>query len=142
MTTDSTTADPNAQIPAYAGFPVAGPLGKVRGTGVCILLAFVTLGIYPIVWYFQTHTEMKRHSNNGIGGGVALLLSIFIGIVMPYLTSSEVGNLYRNKGMNTPVSGATGLWYFPGMFIVVGPLVWFIKTNGALNGYWRSQGAN
>ena len=109
---------------------------------MCILLTFVTLGIYSIVWYFQTHTEMKRHSNNGIGGGVALLLSIFISIVMPFLTSSEIGNLYRNKGMQAPVSGTTGLWYFPGAIIIIGPLVWFIKTNGALNSYWQSQGAN
>ena len=38
------------------------------------------------------------------------------------------------------MSGATGLWYFPGIFLIVGPLVWFIKTNGALNAYWRSYG--
>jgi hypothetical protein len=42
--------------------------------------------------------------------------------------------------MRKPVSGATGLWYFPGMFILVGPLVWFVKTNGALNAYWRAHG--
>ena len=27
------------------------------------------------------------------------------------------------------------------MFILVGPFIWFIKTNDALNDYWRSQGA-
>jgi hypothetical protein len=36
---------------------------------------------------------------------------------------------------------ATGLWYFPGMFFLVGPFIWFIQTNGAVNDYWRSQGA-
>lgn len=142
MTTDFTTTDANAQIPANAGTPAPGSLGKVRGTGICILLAIVTFGIYSIVWYYKTHTEMKRHSNNGIGGGVALLLAIFVSIVMPYLTSSEVGNLYRNKGLQAPVSGTTGLWYFPGMFILVGPIVWFAKTNGALNAYWTAQAAN
>lgn len=141
MTTEFTTADGSSQIPAYAGIPAAGTLGKVRGTGVCISLAVVTLGIYSIVWFFKTHSEMKRHSGNGIGGGIAVLLALFVGIVMPYLTSSEVGNLYRNKGMQSPVSGATGLWYFPGMFILVGPIVWFVKTNGALNSYWTAQTA-
>jgi hypothetical protein len=43
--------------------------------------------------------------------------------------------------MRAPVSGVTGLWYFPGIFLLVGPLIWFIKTNGALNAYWRSVGA-
>ncbi len=45
------------------------------------------------------------------------------------------------QGQAKPVSGATGLWYFPACFILIGPIVWFVKTNGALNEYWRSQGA-
>ena len=132
---------PAVYAPAQPPMPYGPPVGKVRSTGLCILLAIVTLGIYPIVWYFMVHDEMKRHSNEGIGGGIALLLALLVGIVMPYLTSSEVGHLYEKRGMRRPVSGATGLWYFPGMFILVGPLVWFIKTNGALNAYWRSYGA-
>lgn len=115
-------------------------LGKIRSTGLCILLAVVTLGFYTLYWYFSVHDEMKRHSRNGLGGGIALLLAFFVGFVMPYITSSEVGHLYEGRGQRRPVSGATGLWYFPGVFILVGPLVWFIKTNGAINAYWRSCG--
>ncbi len=132
-------AQPASGAPAaYGG---VAPVGRVRGTGVCILLMIVTLGIYGLVWYYQTHDEMKRHSGEGLGGGIALLLAFFVGIVMPYLTSGEVGKLYERRGMKPPVSAATGLWYFPGIFILVGPFVWFIKTNGALNDYWRSHGA-
>jgi hypothetical protein len=36
------------------------------------------------------------------------------------------------------VSGATGLRSFPGVLIPAGPIVWFVKMNGALNDYWRS----
>ena len=82
---------------------------------MCILLLFVTFGIYSLFWYFKTHEEMKRHSGLGMGGGLALLLAFFVGFVMPYLTSSEVGDLYERSGRSKPVSGATGLWYFPGM---------------------------
>ncbi|RYP86819.1 DUF4234 domain-containing protein [Nocardioides guangzhouensis] len=133
--------------PAYDPAPYqqlqhGAPLGKIRGTGTCILLMFVTFGIYGLVWYYSTHDEMKRHSGQGIGGGIALLLALFVGIVMPYLTSSEVGGLYERAGRERRVSGATGLWYFPGMLIIVGPIVWFVKTNGALNDYWRSLGAS
>lgn len=118
-----------------------GQLGKIRGTGVSILLMVVTLGIYALVWNYSVHNEMKRHKGTGLGGGLALLLTILVGIVMPYVTSSEVGVLYETRGQKKPVSGATGLWYFPGMLLIVGPIVWFVKTNGALNSYWRSQGA-
>jgi hypothetical protein len=118
-----------------------GPIGKIRGTGACIGLSIVTLGIYQLYWFYSVHSEIKAHSRVGLGGGVALLLSLFVGIVMPYITSSEVGDLYERQNRAKPVSGATGLWYFPGIFILVGPIVWFVKTNGAINDYWRSLGA-
>ena len=141
---------PSGYNPAYA--PTAagayqpaqwapGPVGNVRGTGVAILLTIVTLGIYSLYWYYVVHDEMKRHNGNGLGGGIALLLAFFVGIVMPFLTSSEVGQLYERRGQAKPVSGATGLWYIPGFLILVGPIVWFVKTNGAINAYWRSLGA-
>lgn len=126
----------------YTAPPGAGPLGKPRGTGVCILLAVVTLGIYTWVWWYQTHEEMKRHSGRGLGGVIALLIAIFLGPAAPFLTSNEVGDLYKGRGQAPPVSALTGLWYFPGVFILVGPLIWFVKTNGALNSYWRALGAS
>lgn len=143
------TPEPNVWSPAaspavpaqYVPAPGQGPVGKVRGTGACMLLTVVTFGIYCLVWFYKTHDEMKRHSGRGVGGTVALLLSIFIGVVPPFLTSSEIGDLYESRGQARPVTGLTGLWYFPGVFIVVGPIVWFVKTNGALNAYWRSLGA-
>jgi hypothetical protein len=126
--------------PAYA--PYAAPIGKVRGTGTCILLTIVTLGFYTWYWYFATHDEMKRHSGQGLGGGVALVLTIFVGFVMPFFTSAEVGNLYERRGQRPPVTAATGLWYLLlGWFFFIGAIVWFVKTNAALNDYWRSVGA-
>lgn len=144
---DAGTAPPpvpyqQAMPPAPQYMPQgAAPVGQIRGTGVCILLAIVTFGFYGLWWFYKTHEEMKSHTGNGVGGGVALLLAFFVGFVMPFITSSEVGNLYRRAGMHSPVSGATGLWYLPGMFILIGPIIWFVKTNGALNSYWRSRGA-
>ncbi|MGY1771052.1 DUF4234 domain-containing protein [Blastococcus sp. SYSU D00813] len=122
-------------------FAPSGPIGQIRGTGIAILLCIVTLGIYSLVWYFKVHEEMKRHTGNGLGGALALVLAIFIGVASPFLTSSEVGNMYERAGRPKPVSGATGLWYIPGFIIIVGPIVWFVKTNNALNEYWRSLGA-
>ena len=129
-------------LEGYAPPPAQGPLGKVRGTGTCILLAIVTLGIYTLVWFYKTHDEMKRHGGQGLGGLIALLIAFVFGIASPFLTSNEVGELYERRGRSKPVTGLTGLWYFPGVFIIVGPIVWFVKTNGALNAYWRSLGAN
>ena len=129
----------SAQLAPYHG--VAAPIGEARPTGICILLFIVTFGIYGLYWYYRVHDDMKRHTGTGLGGGIALLLAILVGIVMPYITSSEVGQLYTSRGKQPPVTGVTGLWYFPGSLIIVGPIVWFVKTNGALNAYWRSVGS-
>ncbi len=130
--------------PYAAGGPptVAAPVGEVRETGTCILLTVVTLGFYTWYWYYKTHEEMKQHTGTGIGGPVALVLAIFVGVVMPFFSSHEVGGLYERRGEARPVSAVTGLWaLLLGWFFFVGLIVWFVKTNAALNDYWRSVGA-
>jgi hypothetical protein len=128
--------------PTDPGALETAPVGQIRNTGTCFLLMIVTLGIYGWVWYFKTHDEMKRHTGTGLGGGIALLLAIFVGIVMPFLNSNEVGHLYERRGQKQPVTALTGLWaLLLGWFFFVGVIVWFVKTNGALNAYWRSLGA-
>jgi hypothetical protein len=135
----------------YAGQPMPGapsgyarpqgPIGQIRPTGLTILLFFVTLGIWGFVYYYQTHEEMKRHSGEGVGGVIALVIAIIFGLINPYLLSHEVGQLYERRGQEKPVSAITGLWFFPGILILVGPFIWFVQTNNALNAYWESLGA-
>jgi hypothetical protein len=117
-----------------------GPLGTMRPTGMTMLLFFVTFGIWGFVYYFQTQEEMKRHSGEGVGGVIALVIAVIFGVVSPFILSHEVGRLYERRGQTPPVTALTALWFFPGMFIIVGPFIWFIRTNNALNDYWRSQG--
>ncbi len=121
--------------------PPTGPVGQVRGTTLHLLLFVVTLGIWRYVYFFQTHDELKRHSGEGIGGLLGLLLSVFAAIASPFILSHEVGRLYERAGRPRRVSALTGLWFFPGIFLLVGPVVWFVLTNHALNDYWRSRGA-
>ena len=60
---------------------------------------------------------------------------------MPFLNSHEVGKLYERRGQAQPVTAVTGLWsLLLGWFFFVGAIVWFVKTNGALNDYWRVAG--
>jgi hypothetical protein len=131
--------------PTYAApsQPAAGPgpIGKVRGTGLCIFLFLITFGIYGLFWYYGTHEEMKRHTGRGVGGGIAFVIAFFVGFVSPFLSSSEVGQLYSTTGRKPPVTGITGLWATLGILILIGPIIWFVQTNGALNNYWRGLGA-
>ena len=137
----SYAGQPMPGAPAYAQYAQPqGPPGRIRPTGMIILLFFVTLGIWAFVYYYQVHEEIKRHTGEGLGGVLALVLAIFVGIVNPFLLSHEVGQLYARRGQEPPVSALTALWFFPGMFILVGPFIWFIQTNNALNEYWQSLG--
>ncbi len=132
---------PGPPAPAYVQPVGAGQPGKVRPTGIAMLLFVVTLGIYGFVWFYLVHEELKRHTGRGLGGLVALLLAVFVTPVVPFFTSDETGKLYAARGPEKPVTALTGLWYFPGIVLVFLPIVWFVKTNGALNEYWRSLGA-
>ena len=125
---------------AYQGYPGA-TVGQIRSTGLAAFLFIITLGIYGLVWHYQVHDEMRRHSGQGLGGGLGLLIYFFVGFVSPFLVSAEIGQLYQRHGLQRPVSGATGLWCLLGIFILIGPIIWFVKTNNALNAYWRSLGA-
>ena len=125
--------------PSGAG-PSTGELGRKRPTGMTILLFFVTLGVWAFVYYFQVFEEMRRHSGRGLGGAWALVISIIFGVITPFLLSNEVGELYERRGRQRPVSAVTGLWFFPGLLILVGPFIWFVRTNNALNEYWQHLG--
>ncbi|MGK5170449.1 DUF4234 domain-containing protein [Geodermatophilus sp. CPCC 205761] len=130
---------PMPSSPAGYASP-AGPTGRMRPTGMTILLFFVTFGIWGLIYYFQVQEEMRRHSGQGLGGVLALVIAIVFGIVSPFLLSHEVGQLSERRGQRPPVTALTALWFFPGIFILVGPFIWFIRTNNALNEYWRSLG--
>jgi hypothetical protein len=133
---------PMPGVPAYAQYAQPrGPIGQIRPTGMIMLLFFVTLGIWGFIYYFQTQEEMKRHSGEGVGGVLALVIAIIFGIISPFILSHEVGQLYSRRGQEPPVTALTALWFFPGIFILVGPFIWFVQTNRALNEYWQSVGA-
>lgn len=112
-----------------------GPAGQVRSIGVVILLSIITFGIYALVWQYNTFKEMKEYSGQGIGGGVGLLLAIFVGIVNAFLVPAEIGDLFAGGGKEKPVSGKTGWWVF---LPLVGSIIWVVKVQGSLNEFWTN----
>ena len=119
----------------------SGPLGQPRGIGFGILLFVVTLGFYGWYWVYKTHEELKRHTGDGLGGVLGLVVWILLSPVSAFVIPSEVGRMYRDAGREPPVTGWTGLWLFPFGVFVVPAIVWFVKVQGSLNRYWASQAA-
>jgi hypothetical protein len=116
-----------------------GPLGQPRGIGFGILMFVITLGLYGWYWIYKTMEEMKQHTGDGLGGVLSLVIWILLGAVMAFVTPSEVGRMYQKDGRPAPVSGWTGLWLFPFGVFIIPAIVWFVKTQGALNRYWESK---
>jgi hypothetical protein len=116
-----------------------GPIGNTRSTGLSILWAILTLGIYTYVWTYKTHAEIKRYSGNGVGGVLGFVIYLLVSPVTFFVVPSEIRQMYESDGMASPVRGITGLWI---LLPLLGSVIWFVKVQGALNSYWRTKGAS
>ena len=119
----------------------AGPLGQPRGVGFGIVLFLVTFGLYGYYWVYKTQEEMKEHTGDGLGGIVGLVVWFMLEPVSAFVIPSEIGVMYAKDGRQKPMTGWTGLWLFPGVFLVIPAFVWFVKVQRALNAYWESEAA-
>jgi hypothetical protein len=126
------TPPPNTPAPQ-----ARGPVGKVRNPAFVIVISIITLGIYFLYWTYQVFREMKDNTGQGVGGPIGLVIGIIIGVVNLFLIPSEVGNMYAGAGQPKPVSGLTGFW---NLIPLVGPIIWVVKVQGALNRRWESAG--
>jgi hypothetical protein len=122
--------------PPTAGRPVAtGPLGMQRDIGRQILLSIVTLGLYAPYWAYTSHEDIRRHTGDGIGGVLGVLIWVFAGFVSLFLLPIEIQRMYEADGRESPVRASTAFW------ILAFGVPWFVKCQQALNDYWASKGA-
>jgi hypothetical protein len=125
--------------PMTASASSRGPIGETRSIGLSILWMILTLGIYGLYWTYKTHEEIRRYSDNGIGGVLGLVVYILISPVTFFVVPSEVRYMYEDlDGGSSPVRGIYGLWI---LLPIAGPVIWFVQVQGALNRYWESNGA-
>jgi hypothetical protein len=116
-----------------------GPAGHPRNVLFVLLISLITIGIYTIYWAYKTHEEMNQHTGDGLGGVLGLVVWILVSPVSAFVIPSEVGKMYNRAGRASPVTGWTGLWFFPFGILIIPLIVWFVKVQGALNQYWQSQ---
>lgn len=132
------TDTPPPPPPPVPAVPVGnGPLGKLRSPAAVIIFSIITFGIYLLVYWFKTFNELKDHNGTGIGGGIGLVLGLFVGVVNPFILGSEVSETYSRRSQEPPVSWKTGFWI---LLPLIGFIIWAVKVQGALNRYWESLG--
>lgn len=128
------TAPSASSVPAAAG----GPIGESRSPAVVVILSIITFGIYFIYWAYKMFDDLKNFRNDGVGGVIGLIITLFVGIVTPFLLANEVEKLYAGAGETPPVTTATGFWI---LLPLIGGIIWQVKVQGALNGFWEARGA-
>jgi len=154
MTDPAGQYDPYAQQPGYGapqppyGAPqFAGPGGRYvppsmneiwYKTTPNILLAIVTCGIWSVAWSYHTHDDLQRHNGEGLGGGIAVVIALFAGVVIGFTVPMELEKAYNRNGWPSPVKATDGLYL---LIPFVGPFIWYPKVQAALNSYWVSQGS-
>jgi hypothetical protein len=123
-------------MPGYGGpYRGWGPLGKRESIALQVLLSFVTCGFYGYYWAYKSHEEIKRHTGDGVGGGLGLVIYIFASMATLFLLPIEIKQMYERDGRRSPVSATTAFW----ALLLVIP--WYVKCQSALNDYWASKGA-
>lgn len=103
-----------------------------------ILLFLVTCGFWGAAWVFRTHDDLQKHNGEGIGGALALVLTLLVGIVVWFTIPMEIEKTYARNGWASPVKAIDGLWM---LIPLAGPFIWYPKMQHALNAYWVSQGS-
>jgi hypothetical protein len=128
---------PTHPVGGFGVAPPTGQLGKRRSAGLVILLTIVTCGIWAIVWAYQNGDELQRFSGKGLGGVVHLIVTILVSPVTMFLLASEVEQRYRDDGQEPPITTLWGLWF---LLPIIGNLIWYLRIQDAINGYWTAHG--
>ena len=113
-----------------------GQAGMERSPVSVILLTIITLGIYGLYWQYAVFKDLKDYSGEGIGGGIALLFALLIGIVNIFLLPMEIGNMFARDGQERPVTGLTGFWI---LLPLVGWFIWLVKVQSRMNEFWSAH---
>ena len=113
------------------------PIGKPRSTGLTILIAIITFGIWTWVWSYWNGEELKRYRPVGLGGIFYLLFTIFFSPVTMFLMGNEVEQMYREAGEEPRITTLWGLWF---LLPFIGQIIWYVRMQNAINHFWQQRG--
>ena len=86
-------------------------------------LAFITLGIYGLYWYYKANEEIKRYTGDQTISPGRSLLAVIPGlllIVPPFIayynTANHVAQMQRQRGLSSEIS--------PALVVILGLVIW------------------
>ena len=114
---------------------------KERNIVLCIVLSFITCGIYGIIWFVSVTDDMAKASgDNKLSGGMALLLTVVTCSIYGYFWAWNMGkaNKIAKARHNIPNSGSDEVVY---LLLCLFGLSWivYILVQLDLNKYSQIQ---
>ena len=92
---------PVGQVPPRLG-------GAYYSPGLVILLSIVTIGVWTFLWSYRTNEDLKKYNGDGIGGVLAVVLNLLLGVVLMFTIPNEIKNMYERDGRESPVTRDLG----------------------------------
>jgi hypothetical protein len=118
---------------------VDGSNVKVRHPLAPLGLGIITLGVYPLVWYFKINAELRSQGED-VSPGIALL-AITLGaflivppIVSMYNTAERIRRVQERRGVDHPLSPVLALVL---LFIPFANLFQSAYLQAGLNRAWE-----
>ena len=130
--------DPLNAAPRYGAQLPRGQVGSTAKASTVILLSIVTLGIYTFIWTYRQFEDFKRYGGKGLGGGLGVVLAIFVNPVVWFMLPIELKDLHEAEGEHSPVEPVIGLWF---LLPIVGNFIWYLKMQEVINDFWMRRGA-
>ena len=101
----------------YERPPVGMQMKRRNVISVWLLLPLITLGVYPLVWYYLIHREMQEFDPRAKINPVGSLLTMIFGVVLCgipplvsfYNTGKRIADAQRAAGLAPTCSGLVGL---------------------------------
>lgn len=102
-----------------------------RSIAVCIILTFITCGIYGIYWMVCLNNDTNTASNTfGTSGGMVVLLTLITcgiyGLYWAYKQGEKLDTAKRNRGI---ASGNSGILYLLLSLFGLGIVAWGLMQN-------------
>ncbi len=109
---------------------------KKKNIAVCIILSFLTCGIYSIIWFIDLVNNLNTLSKkDGLSGGMVCLLTIITcgiyGIIWAYKAGETVDEIKQTRNM---AASNSGIMYLI-LYLVTGGLVTYAILQNEINNF-------
>jgi Kef-type K+ transport system membrane component KefB len=112
---------------------------KVRHPLAPLGLGIITLGVYPLVWYFKINSELRSQGEDVSPGMALLAITLGAFLIVPpfvsmYNTAERIRRVQERKGVDSPISAVLALVL---LFIPVANAFQSAYLQAALNRAWE-----